>query len=173
LTRHKAAGDRASSDAYRLLDSGPLLVARHSRNKIEPGRDRLRQIAKPRTVADEVGAHRQRDIYRHLRLPRRLKDKLYKRGVIPGLAGGADEPEDFLELVDDDEKILGFWKSRQANYFDEAKAAAPQPHLEQCEVPGCFLLARVCSADHIARVQRFGKIADGVFAGPKNCDTPL
>ena len=66
--------------------------------------DRLRQAAEPGAVAEEIRAHGDDDVHRHVGLLRRLEQQLDEgRRIVAGIMalGEIREAEQLLELIDE------------------------------------------------------------------------
>ena len=105
------------------------LVAVETWNQILTVADRLGKIAKPRAVAQEIGAHRENDIDGDARLSRRLEEQSHERWRVVAFAGLAclvGKSEKLFKLVDDDGNVFMRIEPRQATDVDQSRTAAPQ-----------------------------------------------
>ena len=85
-------------------------------------------------VPEEVGAHGEHDVHRHVGLLRGREQQLHEGlGLVVGPAsalGEVREAEDLLELVDEDQHVLVRFEPGQPHHLDQAQAAAAQRRLD-------------------------------------------
>ena len=81
----------------------------------------------------------------------------------------AVEPEQLLELIDDEDDVLARRQPGLAHRLEEAAAAAAQESVER----GATRVAQLAGwPEHIGVVERRRHAADGILARPERCDTP-
>jgi len=123
-------GDIAAEDPRRSNDRLLALFARQARGQILAFVQSLRQSLEDRAVAKKIRAHRNDDVYRDLPLPRRRQEKRHERvGFVA--AALALEPEDLLELIDQNQEIGLRRQRRFTQRLDDAQGTAPQCRLDK------------------------------------------
>ena len=123
----KAIGNLTATNPHRPFDGGPDLVAGQAGNQVFPLVDRGGQATELRTVAQVITSHRQHDVDRLGGLLGRFQqqvDETRRHGrrtfVHP------PEPENLLELIDNDQDIGARFHVRLLDRLDQAEAAMSQ-----------------------------------------------
>ena len=118
--------DVDAGEQQRLLDRLLPLLARQAGYQVLAAVERLRQPVVAGAVAEEVGAHREHDVDRHVERLRGLEQQAHEEDVVAAAPALGFVPEQLLELVHDEEKRLARRQRRRHHRVDEAMAGAPQ-----------------------------------------------
>ena len=167
-TLDKARGHRRAADGHRAFDSHLALRARHPGHQELAVVDSFRQIPELRTIAQIVGAHRQYDVDGHVLGSGRFEQQFDEgRRVVAGLHafGLRLEPEEFLELIDDDEQVFALRHPGLFGHVDQAQRAPTQGGFEDGRLHGDTRL--VGGTEEGEFIERPGQCVDGVAAGPE------
>ena len=119
--KDQARRDRAASHGDRSGDRRAHLVATHARHEVLARAHGFGQAREFHAVADEVRPHRQHDVDRDVGLACRFEQDLHEgHGLVAGVGDGpaAPEAEQLLELIDDDQQVVG---GRGAGLADSAR----------------------------------------------------
>ena len=172
--------DRPASDRDRTRDRRPERVARHAAHQIKAGIHRFGQPGEVHAVPDEVGPHREDHVDRRALLARGFDEQADKgHGLVARMrVVAAAEPEELLELINEDQQVLVPGDSRLAHGVDQARCAAPQRGLHehavgirQLGIALPRLLAGI-EAENVARAERAREVADRILAGAQHRHAP-
>ena len=168
----KTARNLGLAHPHRLLDHGAALVARHARNEEQAVGHRLGQITEARAVTDKIRAQRQHDVDWQLALSRRFQQQFDEGGRIVRALNRARKAEQFLKLVNHHQQVFARRQAGEARCLNQAKPAAPQPHLKPHRVVGVLGGTGGRLAQNLGPVQRPCQVANGVGAGPHRGGAP-
>src|ERR1700682_5261385 len=135
--QNQALGYFASGYADRAHDGGSQVVAGHAWHNVQACVDNLGQPGELHTVADEVGAHGQHNVNRHVVLACGFQKQLEKGySFVPGVLDvfTSAKAEQLLELVYHHEKIVMGGNARLAHCVNKSQRATPQRDFHQTSV---------------------------------------
>jgi hypothetical protein len=123
----QSRGDVPAGNLDRPFDHALILLAMEARNQELAATDHLGQAFELPALADEIRPHRQHHIDRHLFLRHRFQEQADELvGCLLLHLAGFVEPEDFLELIDDQEKVGPLAQAGLLDRFDETEMTAAQ-----------------------------------------------
>ena len=143
------------------------MVPIESRDKKLTAIDHLGQTLELPAVADEIGAHGEHDVDRHIGLRDRFEkhaDKFVGHFLLR--LAGLVEAKDLLELVDDQQEVGVLSQPRLLDRFDQAELATAQ--CRQQIFTGVFLVTVV----EVGFQNRIGQERQGIAAGMRDRDFP-
>ena len=163
----QARREGAAGDADGAFDGALELLAGHPRDQVFAAVHGLGEVLELRAVADEIRAHGEHDVDRHVLLRGRLEQHAHElvRRVALGRAALV-EAEDLLELIDDEQEVRARRELRLADGLDEAEVAAR----ERGEQAGLGVLLR--RVVQVRREQRLGEMIQGRRAGMRDGNFP-